>query len=91
MLARLGESLSVKRGASMVGADAAVGTELKLSKSLASKPSPKPELATECMSIRSKIERCGEPVDEALAGKPGKTLLDGAKEPIDDIKYSPDC
>ena len=33
--------------------DAAVGTELKLSKSLASKPSLKPELATECMSTCS--------------------------------------
>ena len=91
MLRRLGESLSVKRGASMVGAGAAVGAELKLSKSLASKPSPKPELATECISIRSNSERCGEPVDEALVGKPGRTLLDGAKEPMDDIKYSPDC
>ena len=57
MLARFGESLSVKRGASMVGAGATVGAGLKLAKSLASKPSPKPELATECISMRSNTDR----------------------------------
>ena len=73
----------------MVGVGAAVGVVLKLWKSPASKPSPKPELATECMSMRSNMDRCDEAVEEALAGKPGKTLLDGAKEPTDDIIHSP--